>query len=131
MGGISGSVVFGVACHRTLLQLFDPFDFPLKAVADIDGERRVLGIENVPFRAAFEGLSVLLEEVLEPVDPAIKLLHLGLMVGLALFDGFEQRLGDALEGVGVKVGAHVEYVSGRAGRDGVIGGGVSRRDRDR
>ena len=89
MGGVSRTVVFGVACHRTLLQLFDPLDLPLKAVADINGERWVLGVENIPLWATFEGFGVLPEEVLEPIDLAIELLHLGLMVGLSLFNGFE------------------------------------------
>ena len=31
-------VVFGETGHRALFQLFDPFDLPLKTVADVDGE---------------------------------------------------------------------------------------------
>ena len=111
MGSVSGTVVFGVARHRTLLQLLDPLDLSLKTVADIDGEPRVFGVENVPLWAAFEGVGVFLEEVLKSIDPTVELLHFGLVIVLSLFEGFEQRFGDALQGVGVEVGAHVEDVS--------------------
>ena len=87
--GVPGTVVFGVARHRTLLQLLDPLDLPLKAVADVDGKRGVLGIENVPLRATLEGLGVLLEEILKSIDPAIELLNFGLMVVFALLKCFE------------------------------------------
>ena len=110
MGGVSGAVIFGVARHRTLLQLFDPFDLPLKTVADVDGKPRVFGIEDVPLWATFEGVGVVLEEVLESVDPTIELLYLGPVIVFSLLNCFEQRLGDALQGVGVEIGAHVEDV---------------------
>ena len=96
VGGISGTIVFGVARHRALLQLLDPLDLPLKAVADVDGERGVLGVENVPLWAAFESFVVLLDQVFKSDDPTVELLYLGLVVLFSLFKGFEQRFGDAL-----------------------------------
>ena len=112
MGGISRAVVFGKTGHRTLLQLFDPFDFPLKAVADINGEAWVLGVEDISFGAALEGIGVSFDEVLKSGDPGIELSYLGHMVGFSLFDCFEQRLGNALEGVGVEVSAAIQDVGG-------------------
>ena len=111
MGSVSGAVVFGEACHSALLQLFDPLDLPLEAVADIDGEPGVLGVEDVSLWAVFEGVGVRFDKVFKSVDPTIELSYLGHMVVFLLFDCFEQRLGDALQGVGVKVGAAVENVS--------------------
>ena len=131
VGSVSGTVVFGVAGHRALLQLLDPLDLPLKTVADVDGERGVFGVKNVPLRAAFESLGMLLDEVLKAIDPTVELSYLDLVIVLSLLDRFEQRPSDALQGVGVEVGTHVENVSCRSGRDGVVGEGVSRWDRDR
>ena len=110
--GVSGTVVFSETGHRSLLQLFDPFDLPLKAVADVDGETRVLGVEDVPLGASLEGIGVGFDEVLKSVDPGVELSYFGCMVVLPLFDCFEQSFGDALQGVGVEVGAAVENVSG-------------------
>ena len=110
MGSVSRAIVFGIARNRALLQLLDPLNLALKAVADIDSERGVFGIENVPLWAAFEGLSVLLDEIFESDDPTVEFLYLGLVVFFSLFEGLEQRLGDALQGVGVEIGAHVENV---------------------
>ena len=52
------------------------------------------------------------------------------VVVFSLFDCLEQRFGDALQGVGVEVSAAVKDVSGRSGRDRVVGEGVSMWDRD-
>ena len=131
MWGVSGAVVFGEAGHCSLLQVFDPFDFSLKAVADIDGEAWVLGVENIPLGASLEGVGMGLDEVFESVDPRIELAHFGCMVIFSLFDCFEQGLGNALQGVGVEVGATVKDISGRSGRDGVVGECVPRGDGDR
>ena len=131
MWGVSGAVIFGETGHRTLLQVFDPFDFSLKAVADIDGEAWVFGVENIPLGASLEGVGVGLDEVLESVDPCIELAHFGCMVIFTLLDCFEQGFGDALQGVRVEVSAAVEDVSSRSGRDGIVGERMSRRDRDR
>ena len=110
VGSVSRTVVRGVARHRALLQLLDPLDLPLKAVADVDSEPRVLGVEDVPLWATFEGVGMVLKEVLESINPTVELLHLSLVIVFSLFEGFEQRFGDALEGVGVEVGTHVENV---------------------
>ena len=55
MGSVAWTVIFGEAGHCALLQLFDPFDFPLQSVANVDGEPRVLGVKDIPFGAALEG----------------------------------------------------------------------------
>ena len=89
VGGISRAVIFGKAGHRALLQLFDPFDFSLEAVADIDGKTRVLGVEDVPLRAALKGVGVGFDEVLESIDPRIELAYFGRVVVFPLFDRFE------------------------------------------
>ena len=115
MGSVSGTIFFGVTRHSALLQWLDPFDLPLKAIADIDGESRVLGVENVPLWAAFESVGVLLDQVFKSVDPTVELLYLNPVVLFSLFEGFEQHFGDALQGVGVEVGSHVENVSCRSG----------------
>ena len=112
MGSIPGAVVLGKACHRALLQLFDPFDLSLKTIADIDGEPGVFGIEDVSLGALLESVGVSLNEIFEPVDPTIEFSYLGHVVVFSLFDRLEQRLGDALQGVGVEVSAAVEDVSG-------------------
>ena len=100
MWGVSGAVVFGEASHCALLQLFDPFDFSLEAVTDIDGEARVLGVEDIPLRASLEGVGMGLDEVFESVDPRIELAYLDCVVFFSLFNCFEQGFGDALQGVG-------------------------------
>ena len=128
--GVARTVVFGEAGHSALLQLFDPFDFPLQTVADVDGEPWVLGVKDISFGAALEGVGMRLNEVFEPIDPAVEFPHLSRVVVFSLLNCFEQRLGDTLQGVGVKVSAAVENVSGRTGRDRVVGEGVSRRNRD-
>ena len=115
VGSVSGAVVFSIARHRALLQLLDPLDLPLKAIADVDGERGIFGVENIPLWASFESLGVLLDEVLESIDPTVELLYLGLVIVLSLLDRLEQCPGDALQGVGVEVGTHVENVSCRSG----------------
>ena len=111
MGSVSGAVIFGETSHRALLQLFDPLDFSLKTIADIDGEPGVFGVENVPFWATFKGVCVSLDKVFKSIDPTVELSHFGHVVVLTLLDCFEQGLGDALQGVGVEVGAAVENVS--------------------
>ena len=115
VGSVARTVVLGEAGHGALLQLFDPFDFSLEAVADVDGESGVFGVKYVPLRATLEGVGVGFDKVLESVDPGIKFPHFGNVVVLSLFDCFEQRLGNALQGVGVEVGAAVEDVSRRSG----------------
>ena len=79
-----------------MLQLFDPFDFPLKAVADIDGEAWVLGVEDIPLGASLESVGVGLDKVFEPIDPCVEFAYFGCMVILSLLDRFKQGLGDAL-----------------------------------
>ena len=111
MGGISRTVIFGEAGHRALLQLFDPLDFSLEAVADIDGKAWVLGVENIPLRASLESVGVGLDEVLESINSCVELTYFGCVIVLSLFDCFEQRFGDALQGVRVEVGAAIENVS--------------------
>ena len=96
VGGVSGTVVFGKACHCALLQLFDPLDLSLKTVANVDGEPRIFGVENVPLWATLEGVGVSFDEVLEPIDPAVKLPYFGHMIVFPLLDRFKQRFGDAL-----------------------------------
>ena len=71
------------------------------------------------------------DKVLESEDTGVELGYLGGVVGFPLFDGFEQRLSDALQSVGVKVGAAIEDVSCRTGRDGVVGDSVSGWNGDR
>ena len=112
MGGVARTVIFGEASHCALLQLLDPLNFSLETVADVDGEPRVFGVKDISLGAALEGVGVGLDEVLESVDPGIELAHFSCMVVLPLLDRFEQRLGDALQGVGVKVSAAVKDVSG-------------------
>ena len=111
MGSIPGTVVFGEASHSALLQLFDPFDFPLKAIADIDSEPGIFGVEDIPLRAPLEGISVGFDEILEPIDSSVELAHFGHVIVFSLLDCFKQRFGDALQGVGIEVSAAVEDVS--------------------
>ena len=110
VGSVPGTVFLGVARHRALLQLLDPFDLVLKAIADVDSECGVFGVEDVSLRATFEGLVVFLDEVFKPIDSIIESLYLGPMVFFSLLESFEQRLGDALQGIGVEVSAHVKDV---------------------
>ena len=109
---VARAVVFGEAGHSTLLQLFDPLNLSLKAVADVDSESGILGIEDIPLRASLEDVGVGFNEVFESVDSGVELAHFGHVVVFPLLDCFEQGFGDALQGVGVKVGATVEDVSG-------------------
>ena len=113
--GVTRTVVFGEAGHSALLQLLDPFDFSLKTVADIDGESGIFGVEDIPLGAALEGVGVGLDKVFESVDPTVELPYFGCMIVFSLLDRFEQRFGDALQGVGVKVGAAIKDLSGRSG----------------
>ena len=130
VGGVSRAIVFGEAGHSALLQLLDPLDFPLEPVADVDSESRIFGVEDIPLGASLEGVGVGLDEVFESVDSGVELAYLGCVIVFSLFNCFEQRLGDALQGVGVEIGAAIEDVSGRAGRNGVISEGVSGWDRN-
>ena len=98
-----------------MLQLFDPFNLSLEAVADVDGETRIFGVEDVSFGAALEGVGVSFDEILQSVDPGVELSNFGNVVVLPLFNSFEESLGDSLQGVGVEVGAAVEDVSGGSG----------------
>ena len=110
--GISGTIVFGKAGHCSLLQLFDPFDLSLKAVADVDGETRVFSVEDVSLRASLKGVGMGFDEVFESVDSSVELSYLGHMIIFSLFDRLEQGFGDALQGVGVEVCTAVQDVSG-------------------
>ena len=112
MGGVARTVIFGETGHCTLFQLLDPFDFSLEAVTDVDGESRVFGVKDIPLGASLEGVSVCFDEVFESIDPTIELPYFSHMVVLPLLDRFEQRFGDALQSVGVEVGAAVKDVSG-------------------
>ena len=111
MGGVSRAIVFGEAGHSALLQVFDPLDFSLKSVADVDGKPGILGVVNIPLGASLEGVGVGFDEVFKSVDPGIELSHLGSVVVLPLLNCFEQGFGNALQGIGVEVGAAVEDVS--------------------
>ena len=111
MRGVSWAVVLGKTGHCALFQLFDPLNFSLKAVADIDSEAGVFGVEGVPLWAALEGVSVCLDEVFKSIDPTVEFPYLGHVVIFSLFNCFKQRLGDALQGIGVKVSAAIEDVS--------------------
>ena len=108
---VAWTVVFGEAGHGALLQLFDPFNFSLKAIADIDGEPGIFGVEDIPLGAPLEGISMGFDEVFEPIDSSVELTHFGHVIVFSLLNCFEQRLGDALQGVGVEIGATVEDVS--------------------
>ena len=72
-----------------MLQLFDPLDFSLKTIADVDGEPGVLSVEDISFRAALEGVGVRFDKVFESVDSAIELSYLGHVVIFSLFDRFK------------------------------------------
>ena len=89
MGSVARTVVLGKAGHGALLQLFDPLDLPLKAVADVDSESGIFGVEDISFGAALEGISVSFDKVLEPVDSSVELAYFGHVVVLPLFDCFE------------------------------------------
>ena len=89
VGSVAWSVVFGEAGHCALLQLFDPFDFPLQAVADVDGEPRVLSVKDISFGAALEGVGVRFNKVLEPIDPAVKFSYFGHVIIFSLLNCFE------------------------------------------
>ena len=52
------------------------------------------------------------DKVLESGDSGVELLDFGGVIGFPLFDCFEQGFGDALQGVGVEVGAAVQNISG-------------------
>ena len=79
-----------------MLQLLNPLDFSLKAIADIDGETWVLGVEDIPLGASLKSVGVGFDEVLESVDSGVELLYFGRVIVLSLFDCFEQCLGDPL-----------------------------------
>ena len=96
VGGISGAVVLGEASHSALLQVLDPLDFSLKPIADVDGESRILGVEDVSLWASLEGVGMGFDKVLESVNSGIELAHFSCMVVFSLFNCFEQRFGDAL-----------------------------------
>ena len=89
MGGVSRTVVFGKTSHRALLQLFDPFDFPLETVANIDGETWIFGVEDVSLGASLKGVGMGFDEVFELVNLGVELLHFGDVIVLSLFDRFE------------------------------------------
>ena len=111
MRGVARAVVLSETGHGALLQLLDPLDFPLKTIADVNGKARVFSVKDVSFRASFEGVGVGFDEIFKLVDPSIELAYFGHVIVLSLFDRFEQCLGDALQGVGVEVGAAVENIS--------------------
>ena len=111
VGSVAWAVIFGKAGHSALLQLLDPLDLPLKAVADVDGESRIFGVEDIPLGASLEGVGMGFDEVLESVNSSVELAYFSRVVVFPLFDCFEQRFGDALQGVRVEVSATVEDVS--------------------
>ena len=115
VGGVAWTVIFGEAGHCALLQLFDPFDFSLEAIADVDSEARVFGIEDVSFGATLEGVGVSFDQIFKSVDPGVELSYFGGVVILSLFNSFEEGFGDPLQGVGVEVSATIEDVSGGSG----------------
>ena len=131
MGGVSRAIVFGEAGHSALLQVLDPLDLSLKSVADVDGKPRVFGIEDIPLGASLEGVGVGFDKVFKSVNSGVELAYFGCVVILSLFDCFKEGFGDALQGIGVEIGAAVEDIGGRSGRDGVVGEGMSRWDGDR
>ena len=110
--GVAWTVVFGEAGHCALLQLFDPLDFPLQTVADVDGEPRVLGVKDIPLGATLEGVGMCFDEVFESIDSGVELSYFSRVIVLSLFDRLEQCFGDPLQGVGVKIGAAVKDVGG-------------------
>ena len=112
MRGVSRAVIFSKAGHRSLLQLFDPLDFPLKAIADIDGKTRVLGVEDVSLRASLEGIGMGSDEIFESVDSSVELMYFSCVIVFPLFDCFKQCLGNPLQGIGIEIGTAVEDVSG-------------------
>ena len=89
VGSVARAVVLGEAGHGALLQLFDPFDLPLKAVADVDSKSGILGIEDIPLRASLEGVGVGFDEVFESVDSSVELAHFGHVIVFPLLDCFE------------------------------------------
>ena len=111
MRGVPRTVVFGEAGHCPLLQLLDPLNLSLQTIADVNCKPWILGIEDVSFGAPLEGISMGFDEVFQSGDSSVELQHFGSVVGLPLFNGFEQRLSNALQGVGVEVGAAVQDVS--------------------
>ena len=72
VGGVARTVVFGEAGNCALLQLFDPFDLALEAVADVNGEPGVFGVEDVSLRAVLEGVGVGLDQIFESDDTGIE-----------------------------------------------------------
>ena len=111
MRGVARAVVLGETSHGALFQLFDPFDFPLKTIADVNGEAGVFGVKDISFGASLKGVSVGFDEVFESADSSVELAHFSRVIVFSLFDSSEQCLGDALQGVGVEIGAAVENVS--------------------
>ena len=89
VGSVAQAVVFGEAGHGALLQLFDPLDLSLKAIANVDSKPGVFGVENIPLRASLEGIGVGFDEVLESVDSGVELTYFGHMVVFPLLDCFE------------------------------------------
>ena len=79
-----------------MLQLFDPFNFSLKAVADIDSEPGVFDVKDIPLRASLEGVGMGFDEIFESIDSSVELAHFGRMIVFSLLDCFEQCFGDAL-----------------------------------
>ena len=131
MRGIPRAVVLSKTGHHALLQLLDPFNLSLKTVADIDGKPGIFGVEDVPFGAALEGVSMGFDKVFEPGDSGIEFHNFGGMVVFSLLDGSKQRLSDALQSVGVEVGTAGQDVGRQSGGDGIIRDSVSGWDRDR
>ena len=89
MGSVSRTVVFSETGHCALLQLFDPLDFLLEAIANVDSEPWVFGVEDVSLWAALEGVGVSSNQVFESGDPGIKFQYFGGVVSFPLFDCFE------------------------------------------
>ena len=61
----------------------------MKTITDVDGEPRVLGVEDIPLGTAFEGVGVRFDKVFESVDSAVELPYLGHVVIFSLFNRFK------------------------------------------
>ena len=73
MGSVPGTVIFGETGHSTLLQLLDPFDFSLQAIADVDSEPWVFGVKDISLGTTFEGVGVGFDKVFKSGDLGVEL----------------------------------------------------------
>ena len=89
MGSIARTIVFGEAGHGALLQLFNPLNLPLEAIADVDSEPGIFGIEDIPLRATLESIGMGFDKIFESVNPSVELAYFSRVVVFPLFDCFE------------------------------------------